>query len=98
MEHEALECLIEFSKFCSRLYRDKSCDESFTKAAKRAMKYALLYVMFFFRFASSRDFNEKKVKESMELLINIFGRMQVQQNSLTSPTLKMRNLAQLLRA
>lgn len=73
MEHEALECLIEFSKFCSRLYRDKSCDESFTKAAKRAMKYALLYVMFFFRFASSRDFNEKKVKESMELLINIFG-------------------------
>ena len=73
MEHEALEFLIEFSKFCSRLYRDKSCDESLTKAAKRAMKYALLYVMLFFRFASSRDFNEKKVKESMELLINIFG-------------------------
>lgn len=73
MEHEGIDCFVAFSKFCSKFYQDKISDESFKRAAYRAIKYGLLYAMFFLRFAINQKHNEQKVVEAMTSLINLFG-------------------------
>ena len=73
MEHEGLDCFVAFSKFCSKYYQDKTSDGSFKRTAHRAIKYGLLYTMFFLRFAINQKFNERKVVEAMTSLINLFG-------------------------
>lgn len=73
MENEGLESLTLFADYCKDFYSEKAADEDFRKRSKQSMKYALLYAMFFFRYAESRQFKEKDVCRAIRSLADIFG-------------------------
>lgn len=73
MENEGLDCFVAFSNFCSKFFQNKTSDGLFKRTAYKAIKYGLLYTMFFLRFAINQKFNERKVVEAMTSLINLFG-------------------------
>lgn len=73
MEHEGLDTLMAFSKFCGRFYKDIPSDKPLKRAARKVIKYALLFAAAYFRFAVNQEFKSRKLTEAMTTLVKLLG-------------------------
>lgn len=74
MENEGATSFIEFAQFCEK-YNDINLynNADFQEKVRQAMKYALLYVMFIFRYAYCYPFIIIKVRKAILTFVRLFG-------------------------
>ena len=73
IECEGIKVLERFSSFCRKCVRTNNLNADVINMSQKAMKYMLLFVMFYDRFSPNKIYNEKKVKKAVDDLIMIWG-------------------------
>lgn len=72
MECDGLNVLVSFSSFCKRCGKHTKYDVD-EKSVQKAMKYAILFVVFYYRFTPYNKINEKKISTAFNELVKMLG-------------------------